>query len=75
MIPKACLILQKLVQESSEDVEVALFLEPDGVEEKTKWSTIAAVMTIEVILQHAIHLFVRQVCGTGINHTAKMSYK
>lgn len=52
------LILQKLIEESRENVKVAPILEPDGVKVETEGGSIGFVVAVEVVLQHGVHLLI-----------------
>lgn len=40
---------------------------------KTKWSTVSAVVSVEVVFQHGVHFIVRQVSWTRVHHGANVT--
>lgn len=62
------LLLDHLVNESHESPEVALLLEPDGVEIETKWGPVCRVMAFKVGSQHVEHFVLGQVSRTRVHH-------
>lgn len=67
------LVAEQFVQETGQNVKVALVLEPNGVEVEAKGSSVGAIVTIEVVLQHRIDFLVRKMCWTRIHHGTDVS--
>lgn len=64
------LLLDHLVDEAQQRAQVALLLEPDGVEVEPERRLVRGVVALEVVLQHVVHLVLGQVGGAGVDHRA-----
>lgn len=69
------LVGQQFVQEANEHGKVALLLEPNGVEVQAERGSVRLVVTIEVVLQHAVYFLVGQVSGTRVDHGANVALR
>lgn len=67
------LLLEKLIHESLEDAEIVFLFEPSGMEIDSKRCFVGVIMPLEVFHEHFKDLFVIEMCGTRVDHTASMA--